>query len=57
MAMNVLYTPTFYGGGKENALPLFGKAEALFAKQQKSSPYAPSWGQEMNQHFLQECKK
>ena len=57
MAMNVFYTPTFYGGGKENALPLFEKAEALFAKQQKSSPFAPSWGAEMNQHFLQECKK
>lgn len=57
MAMNVYYTPTFYGGGKENALPLFEKAEVLFDKQHKSSPFAPLWGKEMNQHFLRECKK
>jgi hypothetical protein len=57
MAMNVFYTPSFYGGGKEYALPLFEKAEKLFAEQPKSSSFAPSWGEEMNQHFLQECKK
>jgi len=57
MAMNVFYTPSFYGGGKENALPLFEKAEKLFAEQKMSSPFAPAWGKEMNQHFLQECKK
>jgi len=57
MAMNVFYTPSFYGGGKENALPLFEKAEKLFAEQKMSSPFAPAWGKEMNQHFLEGCKK
>lgn len=57
MAMNVYHTPAFWGGGKDNALPLFEKAEKLFAKQKMSSPFAPAWGKETNEHFLEECKK
>lgn len=56
LAMNVMHTPKFFGGGKENALPLFEQAAAFFESQQKGNPFSPTWGSEMNKHFLEVCQ-
>ena len=43
---NVLFTPVFYGGGAETALPLLQKANEKFANFKPESPLHPTWGAE-----------
>lgn len=54
---STFYTPQMFGGGKQNALPLFEKAKDLFDKEDKSSVLKPHWGAEPNSFFISECKK
>lgn len=53
--MNVFYTPSEFGGGKEAAKPMLEKAAELFAKATQENPLLPSWGKEHNQMMLQQC--
>ena len=53
---NIYNTPKMFGGGKENALPLFKQAEERFAKAQPS-PLYPSWGRGENLSLIEACKQ
>ncbi len=52
----IFFTPKNYGGGKENALPLFEKAATYFAKETGTDISKPSWGKNYNTYFLEQCK-
>lgn len=43
-AMGTLHKPAFVGGGADQALPKFKKAEELFAKETVADSTAPDWG-------------
>ncbi len=53
---NIFFTPPFYGGGPEAALPLLEKAERLFAAAEPGSALAPRWGRESNQWLLDQAR-
>lgn len=53
----VLYTPPFYGGGAQNALPLLEKAAEKFKSFQPASPLHPVWGAGANQWMIASAKK
>jgi hypothetical protein len=55
--MNIFHTPKAFGGGKEKAMPLFGKAKSLFESQKPASALYPNWGEWHNNHMLAECNK
>lgn len=57
LAQNVFYTPAEYGGGKDNALPLFKKSAALFVTQNTSGYLVPIWGENTNSQMLEKCSK
>ena len=54
-AQFVLNTPTFMGGGKENALPLFQKAIQKFDTFTSVNILAPRWGKENCLKMIAEC--
>lgn len=47
-AQNVYYTPSMFGGGAENAKPLFEKAAELFDTFEPRGELYPGWGKETN---------
>ncbi len=49
------YKPKMWGGGKEKAKPYFEKAKELFAKEDKSNPLKPYWGETENEEYLKQC--
>jgi hypothetical protein len=55
-AMNVYYTPTIFGGGKEKALPLFEKAAVKFDAFVPEMPFMPHWGKQQNLEMIEKCK-
>ena len=55
--MNVLNMPKMFGGGKENALPLFQKAKEKFNKFEVSNELYPNWGSQSNENKLNYCLK
>lgn len=55
--MNKFHTPKAFGGGKNNAKPLFEKAKVLFAAQKPASSLDPIWGDSQNNRMLDECIK
>lgn len=54
---NLFYTPAEFGGGKEAAKPLFGKAAELFSKVSHENTLMPIWGEQHNSIMLQQCNK
>jgi len=54
---SVLFTPVFYGGGPQNALPLLQKAAEKFATYQPPSPLHPNWGAEGNKWMIEYAEK
>lgn len=55
--MNVLYTPAAFGGGKDNAKPLFEMAKERLASFKAPSSIYPAWGYELNEAMLTQCSK
>lgn len=54
------YTPKLFGGGVEKALPLYKKAQNLFADDPGSmirDITSPFWGKEINDNMIQQCKE
>jgi hypothetical protein len=54
---NAFHTPKAFGGGAENAKPMFEKAKILFDSQQNLHSILPNWGKEHNKYMLNECSK
>ena len=57
MAFNIYYTPTAFGGGAKNALPVFIKAKEKFLSFSPLLPFMPTWGEPENQQMIVKCKK
>lgn len=55
-AMNVFYTPSFFGGGAEKALPLFEQAAEKFNVFVPKMPFMPHWGKQQNLDMIEKCK-
>lgn len=53
-ANNVNFTPKMFGGGPENAKPLYLQAQAKFAAFVPAGPLAPNWGQRQLQGRLKQ---
>lgn len=56
-AQNTYFTPEFFGGGAEAALPYFQKAAEQFESFKPESSIHPNWGIGANQYFLKEIEK
>ena len=52
---SIFNTPVSFGGGKENAKPLFEKSVDLFKKEQPKSLY-PRWGKDQAEMMLAKCQ-
>jgi len=55
--MNTFHTPKAFGGGKNNAKPMFEKAALLFKSQKPATALDPKWGEWHNNKMLAECNK
>lgn len=53
---SLFYTPQAFGGGKKKALEYFEKAAGYFATAQQEDITMPSWGKEINEYYIGECK-
>jgi len=53
---SVMYTPKFFGGGKEAAIPLFEKTLNIFRNFKPRSIVHPAWGEEDASKLYDECK-
>jgi tetratricopeptide (TPR) repeat protein len=56
LGYNLYFTPSFFGGGPEKALPLFEKARDMFRTFKPFMPFYPHWGEPENLHMIAECK-
>jgi hypothetical protein len=57
---SLFYTPKLFGGGPDKALPLYNKAEDLFADDVNSMAKDirnPYWGKEVNEYMIKQCKE
>jgi hypothetical protein len=57
---NTFYTPKFFGGGKEAALPILEEGATRFEKQDDkllSAKFLPTWGKARCTMLIEECKK
>ena len=55
---SLFYTPKLFGGGPEKALPLYQKAEQLFADDTGNmlkDIHKPYWGKEVNEYMMKQC--
>lgn len=55
--IGILNMPAMFGGGADNAKPLFEKAKEKFAIFKAPSNIYPSWGYQMNEGMLAKCNK
>jgi len=55
--MNTFYTPKMFGGGKDNALPLFTQAKEKFDKFVPKLDINPNWGKNQNEDMIKQCAK
>lgn len=55
-AQMVMNTPSFMGGGKDKALPMFQKAKQKFDTFTSIDKLAPSWGKENCLKMIVECQ-
>lgn len=54
--MLTLFTPEFFGGGAEKAMPLLTAADSLFEQEEtKAKTIEPTWGRITNQWMLQKA--
>lgn len=53
---NLFGTPKSFGGGKENAKPIFEKAVALFKTYKTAGDLYPNWGQKSAEQMLAQCQ-
>ena len=56
LGKNKLNTPSFFGGGKDNALPLFKKAKEKYETFKPAEMFAPNWGQNDNNNLISKCE-
>lgn len=57
---SLFYTPKLFGGGAEKALPLYQKAQELFADDVNTMAvdiHKPYWGKEPNDYMIKQCKE
>jgi tetratricopeptide (TPR) repeat protein len=52
MGMHIFFTPKFFGGGPEKALPFLEKAAAQYALCPQEKTLTPNWGVKFNQNLL-----
>lgn len=52
--INKMYTPTFFGGGKEASKPYFEKAKDLMDKEPNDDITKPYWGEGITAYFMKE---
>jgi tetratricopeptide (TPR) repeat protein len=57
LGYNLYYTPAFFGGGAEKALPFFIKARDKYKVFNPLMPFFPHWGEPENQQMISECNK
>ncbi len=57
LGQNTFYTPSFFGGGAENALPILEKADEKFKTFQAESDLHPAWGLHYNSYLLKKARK
>jgi len=55
-AQNVYGSPRSFGGGKENAKPIFEKAVALFKTYKPVNDLYPNWGEKPAEQMLEQCQ-
>jgi hypothetical protein len=53
---NIFGTPKSFGGGKENAKPVFEKSVALFQTYKPASELYPNWGKKSAEQMVEVCK-
>ncbi len=53
---NLFHTPSFFGGGKDKALPFFKKAKGLYDKWESPQDFWPAWGADHNLLMLKQCE-
>jgi tetratricopeptide (TPR) repeat protein len=54
-AQLIFNTPSFFGGGKDKALPIFQKAKQKFETFTTTNKLAPTWGKETCLKKIEEC--
>jgi tetratricopeptide (TPR) repeat protein len=52
---STMYTPKFFGGGKEAAIPIFEKAIRLYENFNPISSVHPNWGKEDAEKLYKDC--
>jgi hypothetical protein len=52
---SVYYTPKMFGGGPQNALPFFQKAEEYYMKESGCDIFKPCWGKKQNSALIEKC--
>jgi hypothetical protein len=57
MAQNIYYTPKAFGGGAENALPIYMAAGEKFTKEAPKTGCGPKWGAKTNARAIEQCNK
>jgi len=55
-ALGLYYAPKMFGGGKDNAYPLFKKAKEQYDNWSSEILYFPSWGEDNNLSKLKDCE-
>jgi tetratricopeptide (TPR) repeat protein len=53
---STIYTPKFFGGGKEAAIPIFERAIIMYKNFKLRSIVHPNWGKEDTEKLYNECK-
>jgi hypothetical protein len=53
---STIHTPSFLGGGKEAAIPIFEKALLIYKNFKPKSNIHPNWGKSDAERLLKECK-
>jgi hypothetical protein len=57
MGMHIFFTPKFFGGGAEKALPYLRKAAERYERSEPASELHPSWGNYFNNELLKRAEK
>jgi hypothetical protein len=57
MGMQIFFTPKFFGGGAEKALPYLQKAAERYERFEPASELHPTWGAYFNRNLLERAEK
>jgi hypothetical protein len=55
LGQNIYNTPSMFGGGKKNALPMFQKAKDFFELEKNKQGFEINWGAIPNERLLEKC--